>query len=118
MYEYFDFDYESAVFEWDDEKAAVNFTKHGVRFETAAKAFADKHKLIRLDEEHPEEERYDVLGSVGKVLFVVCAFYEDNVVRIISARKANKEEQRRYENGESYNDWDFPRTDSSGNRRT
>ena len=107
MYEYFDFDYGKAVFEWDDEKAAENFKKHGIRFETAAKVFADKKKLIRYDEEHQDEERYDVLGSVGKVLFVVCAFYEENAVRIISARKANKAEQRRYENGESYNDWDF-----------
>lgn len=41
MYTYFDFDYETAVFEWDDEKARINYNKHGVRFETAAKAFSD-----------------------------------------------------------------------------
>lgn len=39
MYEYFDFDYESAVFEWDEEKAALNFKKRGIRFETASKIF-------------------------------------------------------------------------------
>ena len=39
MYEYFDFDYECAVFEWDEEKAALNFKKRGIRFETASKIF-------------------------------------------------------------------------------
>ena len=102
MYEYFDFDYSSAEFTWDDEKAAANFTKHGVRFETAIKIFYDPNKLIREDEEHLEEERFDVIGKAGKVLFVVCTIHEDNKVRIISARKANTEEKRRYENGESY----------------
>ena len=46
MYENFDFDYGNAVFEWDDEKAAINFTKHWIRFETASKVFADENKLI------------------------------------------------------------------------
>lgn len=76
MYEYFDFDYYNAVFDWDEEKAALNYVKHGVRFETASKVFADENKLIREDEEHPSEERYDILGKVGKVLFVVCTFKE------------------------------------------
>lgn len=35
MYEYFDLDYENTIFEWDEEKAAANFTKHGIRFQTA-----------------------------------------------------------------------------------
>lgn len=104
MYEYFDFDYETAVFEWDEEKAAVNYTKHGVRFETASKVFADENKLIRSDEEHPWEKRYDVLGKVGKVLFVVCTFKKGNVVRIISARRASEREKERYEYGESYDE--------------
>ena len=94
MYQYFDFDFDSATFEWDDEKASYNFKKHGIRFETAAKAFADENKLIRFDEEHTMEERFDVLAKVGKIVFIVCAFKENNTIRIISARKANKEEQR------------------------
>ena len=102
MYDFFDFDYSTAEFSWDDEKAEINFTKHGVRFETAAKVFFDPNKLIRLDEEHVEEERYDVIGKAGKVLFVVCTIREGNRVRIISARKAGVEEKRRYEYGEDY----------------
>lgn len=104
MYEYFDFDYFNTVFEWDDEKAAANFRKHGIRFETASKVFADDNKLIRHDEEHPHEDRYDVLGKVGKVLFVVCTFKKGDVVRIISARRATESEKERYEYGESYDE--------------
>ena len=104
MYEYFNFDYENAVFVWDDEKAALNFSKHGIRFETATKVFADKNKLIRDDDEHTWEERYNVLGKVGNVLFVVCTIKEKNVVRIISARRATKFEKARYELGGSYDE--------------
>lgn len=104
MYEYFDFDYQNAIFEWDDQKAASNFTKHGIRFETASKVFADENKLIRYDEEHPAEHRYDVLGKIGKILFVVCTFKRDNVIHIISARCATKSEKERYEHGEGYDE--------------
>ena len=64
------------------------------------KYFLDPNKLIREDEEHPEELRYDILGKIGKVLFVVCAFKEENVVRMISARIATPMEKERYEHGE------------------
>ena len=104
MYEYFDFDYGNARFVWDDNKAAENFKKHGIRFETAMKVFADENKLIREDEEHSWEERYDVIGKVGKIIFVVCAFREDNIVRLISARLANNKERRRYESGRDYDE--------------
>ena len=104
MYEYFDFDYPNTVFEWDDEKAAANFREHGIRFETASKVFADENKLIRRDEEHPDEDRYDVLGKVGKVLFVVCTLKKEDAVRIISARRATEPEKERYEHGESYDE--------------
>lgn len=101
MYGYFDLDYEDLIFEWDEEKAASNFKKHGIRFETASKVFADEDKLIRNDEEHPWEERYDVLGKVGKILFVVCTFRRENVIHIISARRATEPEKARYKRGES-----------------
>lgn len=84
-------------FEWDEEKERINF---GIHFATAAKVFLDPYKLIREDEEHPQEVRYDILGKVGKVLFVVCAFREGNIVRLISARLATVPEKERYEYGE------------------
>ncbi len=104
MYEYFDIDVENTEFEWDEEKDEKNFTKHGIHFMTAIKVFRDNNKLIRYDEEHTTEERYNVLGCVGKVLFVVCAFKEDNIIRIISARRANAEEKRRYYDGSDENE--------------
>ncbi|MCI8295308.1 MAG: BrnT family toxin [Lachnospiraceae bacterium] len=58
--------------------------------------------MIRYDEEHPWEERYDVLGKVGKVLFVVCTFRREDVIHIISARLATGPEKVRYEHSESY----------------
>ena len=103
MYEFFDFDYKNAVFELDYNNADINFKKHGIRFETAVKIFADDNKLIRYDEEHPQEERYNILGKIGNVLFVVCTFKQDNLVRIISARLATKSEKERYLYGEDFN---------------
>ena len=100
MYEYFEFDLENASFEWDEEKERINFRKHGIHFKTAARVFLDPYKLIREDEEHLQELRYDILVKVGKVLFVVCAFREGNIVRLISARLATMPEKERYEYGE------------------
>ena len=100
MYEYFDFDIANASFEWDEKKDRSNFQKHGIHFSTAARVFLDPNKLIRQDEEHEEEERYDILGKVGKVLFVVCVFRKETVVRLISARVASVPERKRYEYGE------------------
>ena len=100
MYESFDIDLDQFSFEWDEEKDRINFAKHGIHFKTAAKVFLDPNMLIREDEEHPQELRYDVLGRVGKVLFVVCAIKEENVIRLISARIATPLEKARYEHGE------------------
>ena len=96
----FDIDLQNVSFEWDEEKDRINFAKHGIHFKTAAKVFLDPNKLIREDEEHPEELRYDVLGRVEKILFVVCALRNQDTIRMISARLATKDEKARYEYGE------------------
>ena len=100
MFVCFDIDLANISFEWNEEKDRINFIKHGIHFRTAAKVFLDPNKLIREDEEHPEELRYDILGKVGKILFVVCAFRDQNVIRMISARLATAPEKARYEYGE------------------
>lgn len=92
-------DYGTASFEWDEEKARQNFIKHGIKFETASKVFADPDILVRFDEEHslPEEQRFNIIGRVLKVFFIVCVFKENNVIRLVSARLATKNEKERYE---------------------
>ncbi len=100
MYEHFNIDLENVVFEWDEEKDHRNFIIHGIHFKTAAKVFLDPNAIIREDLEHPKEERYDVIGMVGKIIFVVCTFKKANTIRIISARCASKPEKERYLNEE------------------
>ena len=88
---------EYSGFEWDPEKAAANFIKHGVMFETAVKVFNDVNRLEYIDEGHSErEDRIITIGMAGKVLFVV--FTErGSRARIISARLANRKEKEIYE---------------------
>ena len=84
------------VFEWDDEKNKANDKKHGVDFETAVWVFADPNLVELPDEAHSDEEiRYDVIGFVENVLFVVCTD-RGEATRIISARKATAKERRIY----------------------
>lgn len=83
-------------FEWDEEKARLNYAKHGVRFETAAHVFEDENLLEFYDEYHSgAEERYQVIGKVNQILFVVYTERKERI-RLISARKATKMERRRY----------------------
>ncbi|MDR2922906.1 MAG: BrnT family toxin [Treponema sp.] len=85
--------------EWDDDKNEKNKRDHdGLGFEDAQYVFADPERLERLDrsvENTSGEERWQTLGMVGKVLFVVYTEYGENK-RIISARIAEKHERRSY----------------------
>ena len=87
------------LFEWDEEKNYLNLKKHRVDFETAALVFGDDERLVLYDEKHSyDEDRYITIGSVKEcviVLFVVYTEKED-VIRLISARKANNAERRKY----------------------
>lgn len=88
------------LFEWDDRKAAQNIRKHGVSFEEAKTVFEDEHALLIDDPDHSEgEDRYVLLGiSAGRRTLVVCHCYrKGDAIRIISARKANSKERKRYE---------------------
>lgn len=83
-------------FEWDSEKAEMNFKKHKVHFEDAALVFFDEHKLDDYDEFHSnDEDRNKIVGKVGKILVVIYTERGD-CNRIISARLANKKEQEDY----------------------
>jgi len=87
-------------FEWDAKKSNLNQRKHGISFLEAQTAFADENGLLLDDPDHSiEETRYILLGMSSKLrLLVVSHTYrrEDIIVRIISARKATRTEQRQY----------------------
>ena len=88
-------------FEWDARKAASNRRKHGVSFEEARTIFFDDYAVMIQDDEHSDEEdRFVMLGLSGNLrILVVCHCYrrEEEVIRIISARKADSRERRQYE---------------------
>lgn len=87
-------------FEWHDAKAQSNRRKHGVSFEEARSVFYDDNAMRIPDPEHSDDEdRFVMLGmsQVLRVLVVVHVFREDDsVIRLISARRATKHEQRQY----------------------
>ena len=87
-------------FAWDEAKARDNLGKHGVSFEEAATVFADENARLKHDPEHSQsEDRFILLGySVNMRMLVVCHVYRENdeVIRLISARKATRNEQRQY----------------------
>jgi uncharacterized protein len=87
-------------FEWDERKNKSNRRKHGVSFEEAQTAFADERGLLIDDPEHSDDEdRFVLLGMSSALrVLVVCHCYraEGDVIRIISARRAERHEQADY----------------------
>jgi uncharacterized DUF497 family protein len=87
-------------FEWYAKKNRANQAKHGVSFEEAKTAFLDEGARVIADPEHSEDEdRFILLGlSINLRVLVVCHCYleSESVIRIISARRANRSEQREY----------------------
>ena len=90
----------SISFIWDENKARDNLEKHKVSFEEAQTVFSDPNARMIFDTEHSsDEERFILLGiSSGLRLLVVCHSYREDemLIRIISARKATKNEQKQY----------------------
>jgi len=87
-------------FEWDEEKAEANVRKHGVSFEEARTVFYDENAIQFYDPDHSEEEdRFILLGlSFMPQVLVVCHCFRESetIVRIISARRADKNEEEEY----------------------
>ncbi len=90
------------AFEWDDAKNLSNQKKHGLSFETAVNAFFDEHCLTAMDVVQDGEQRWKTLGQVdgAMVLFIGHVIFDENeereVIRLITARQATKDEQRGY----------------------
>lgn len=87
----------SLRFEWDEDKNRANERKHKVSFDEAKTVFYDENARLIPDPDHSEkEERFIIMGlsSYLRVLVVVHCFREnDGIIRIISARKATRNEQ-------------------------
>jgi uncharacterized DUF497 family protein len=91
-----------ARFDWDPNKAASNLRKHGVSFQTAVLVFADPNALVMQNRVEKGEERWQAIGVVeGLFMLVVAHTVRERdgieVIRIISTRRANRREKRRYE---------------------
>lgn len=87
-------------FEWDRRKAAANRRKHGVSFPEAETAFSDEFGLLLDDPDHSgDEDRFVLIGvsaSLRMLVVVHCYRAADDVIRLISARKATAAERRQY----------------------
>lgn len=87
-------------FEWDERKAAANQHRHGVSFEEARTVFFDERARLIDDPDHSkDEERFILLGLSSTLrLLLVCHCYrsDDDVIRIVSARRATAREAKSY----------------------
>jgi uncharacterized DUF497 family protein len=88
------------TFSWDDGKSRSNLTKHGISFEESTTVFADENARLKHDLHHSQhEDRFVLLGFSAKlrILVVVHAYRQDETeIRIISARKATRNERKQY----------------------
>ena len=97
--------YSSSVkFEWDSDKNDACFTQRGFDFAYVLRAFLDAERIIHKDTRWDYgETRYQLLGAIdGRVFFVVYTI-RGNIIRLISARKANQREIQEYENSSRKN---------------
>lgn len=86
-------------FEWDEAKARENARKHRVTFDEAETTFADERSIDIFDPDHSEEEdRFVKIGMSFRLRLLVVVFVErESRVRIISARRATRNERKQYE---------------------
>ena len=89
------------LFEWDEHKNQTNIAKHGIDFNDAKNVFLDPHRIERVESRQDYGEiRFQTIGMVGGRLLFVVYTYRDENTRIISARRAERHERRKYH--ESY----------------
>lgn len=88
-------------FAWSEDKNRSNLGKHGISFDTAARVFLDPLHISRQDRIIEGEERWQTIGRVNDVLVILVAYTvideEEEIIRIISARKATRQERIEYE---------------------
>ena len=88
-------------FVWNERKNAINIEKHGVSFSMATIVFSDPGNINWYDSEHSSfsEDRWKIIGLGGCDVLTVIYTENDDYIRIISARKADKKEEEEYFNG-------------------
>ena len=92
----------SIKFEWDKLKARQNLQKHQVDFTEASTVFVDTLSISIPDPDHSEdEERWVTIGLSNRQRLLVVVHTEEEMIRIISARTADRLERRKYEEGDS-----------------
>jgi len=89
-------------FEWSDDKAANNRRKHGIAFRDATQVFNDPFAIAGEDHIESGERRWQIIGMMERVIVVLVAYTieevgQDEVIRLISARRATRKERIRYE---------------------
>ncbi len=90
-------------FEWDESKAQANLQKHGVDFEIARTVFTDPFRVTYVDDRSDyKEQRFITTGLIGIRHHVIIYAKRNDAIRIISARKANKREQKFYADCQNY----------------
>ena len=93
----------STIFEWDEAKALRNLRKHGVAFDDAVGVFSDPFAIMKQDRIEGGELRWQTLGRIeGRLVLLVAHTMgetqdDTEVIRIISARRADRKERQRYE---------------------
>jgi len=85
-------------FEWDHNKNESNKKKHNISFEKAKQVFNDPNKINYESDQTKGEQRFIVLGEILDVLYSVIYTIRDTIFRIISARRANEKERKKYYN--------------------
>jgi hypothetical protein len=90
-------------FEWDPRKAEANLHAHGIRFAEAVTVWDDAFALTREDPDAVAEQRFVKIGlsNQGTLLVIVYAYREPDIIRMLSAWRANKREREVYEKGRS-----------------
>jgi uncharacterized protein len=91
-------------FLWDDNKSRLNLAKHKVSFESALIVFEDPNAICRLNQMVDGEQRWQTIGLIGGMVTLLvahtyCEIGGEEVIRIISARKATSHERKIYEQG-------------------
>lgn len=82
--------------EWDPVKDRQNQRKHGISFEVAKSVFRDPHRIEVYDDRDYGEDRWAVIGQIGRLVAYVVYTERHGIVRLISARKADEDDEAEY----------------------